>query len=199
MSTEKFIEITKKGYSLDMVFILELVERGEDISFLKENGVKLSSFYQTLIRKALISEENKITLEGKELLAFIKSEDLLKIKKNKPSEDIFEKWWKVYPATDTFIHKNRRFTGTRALRVKKEDCKLKIEKILNEGEYTIQNLIDALQLEIEQKKENSIKTGQNKLSYMQNSLTYLNQKTYEPFIELSKQQIKSVITSETYI
>ena len=30
----------------------------------------------------------------------------------------------------------------------------------------------------------SIKTGQNKLSFMQNSMTYLNQFTYESFIEL---------------
>jgi len=35
----------------------------------------------------------------------------------------------------------------------------------------------------------SVKTGNNKLSYMQNSLTYLNQRSYEPFIELMNEGV----------
>ena len=38
-----------------------------------------------------------------------------------------------------------------------------------------------------QKKDNSVKTGVNKMTFMQNSLTYLNQRTFEPFIELIKE------------
>jgi len=40
---------------------------------------------------------------------------------------------------------------------------------------------------VAQKKENSVKTGTNRLSYMQNSFTYLNQRSFEPFIELIKE------------
>jgi hypothetical protein len=38
-----------------------------------------------------------------------------------------------------------------------------------------------------QKKENSVKQRSNKLTYLQNSATYLNQRSYEPFIELIKE------------
>ena len=72
------------------------------------------------------------------------------------------------------------------MRVRKEDCKVKFKKILEEGEYTIDDLIAALEYEVLQKKENSLKTGANKLTFQQNSLTYLNQRTFEPFIELVK-------------
>ena len=36
----------------------------------------------------------------------------------------------------------------------------------------------------------SVKLSTNKLTYMQNSLTYLNQRSYEPFIELIKEGAK---------
>ena len=57
-------------------------------------------------------------------------------------------------------------------------------KILNDGEYTIEEMIKALELEIHQKKEASIKSNSNKMSYFQNSMTYLNNFTHEGFIEL---------------
>jgi hypothetical protein len=64
---------------------------------------------------------------------------------------------------------------------------LKFDKILEEGEYTAKDLIDSLNLDVLQKKENSVKTGTNRLTYMQNSLTYLNQRSFEPFIDLLKE------------
>ena len=103
----------------------------------------------------------------------------------------FTKWWNTYPATNTFEYRGRKFKGTRALRVKKDDCKVKINKILNSGEYTIEELIEALKLEVYQKCENSFKTNQNKMDYMQNSLTYLTQATYDPFVELVRKGFKA--------
>ena len=73
------------------------------------------------------------------------------------------------------------------MRVKKEDCKVKFNNVLSEGEYTAGELIAALQYEVLQKKENSLKTKVNRLTFMQNSLTYLNQRSFEPFIELIRE------------
>jgi hypothetical protein len=73
------------------------------------------------------------------------------------------------------------------MRVKKDDCKAKLNAILQEGEYTIEELIAALKYEVLQKKENSYASKINKLCYMQNSLTYLNQRSFEPFIELIRE------------
>jgi hypothetical protein len=53
-------------------------------------------------------------------------------------------------------------------------------------------MIAALEYEVLQKKENSVKVKTNKLTYMQNSLTYLNQRSFEPFIELVKEGKKVV-------
>ena len=64
---------------------------------------------------------------------------------------------------------------------------MKFDKILIEGEYSVQELINALEYDVLMKKENSVKTGNNKLSYMQNSLTYLNQRSFESFIELIRE------------
>jgi len=148
-------------------------------------NTKLKALYDTIVRKGLISD-NKITLLGKELLSFLSTEGEVKLVKKVVKDDGFDRWWTIYPGTDSFEYNNRTFKGTRAMRVKKDDCKTKIKNILNEGEYTIDDLIGALEIEVFQKKENSVKTGQNKLSYMQNSLTYLNQRSFEPFIELYK-------------
>ena len=72
----------------------------------------------------------------------------------------------------------------------KEDCRLKFDKILLEGEYTAQQLIEALNYEVLQKKENSITTNSNRLTFMQGSSVYLNQRSFEPFIELIKEGAK---------
>jgi hypothetical protein len=109
-----------------------------------------------------------------------------KLPKKKKSED-FDKWWNQYPGTDTFTYKSQSFTGTRGMRVKKEDCKVKFNSIVAEGDYTTIELIAALDYEVLQKKENSIKTKTNRLTFMQNSLTYLNQRSFEPFIELIRE------------
>lgn len=192
LSPSHFEELVKKGYSLDMVFILRMMDDGLDVNYMCSVSTKLSVILQTITRKGLITQNGKISMEGKELLGFLSSPVDTKIVKKKMAEDDFEKWWKTYPGTDTFTYKGRTFTGSRTLRARKEDCKVKLNKIISEGEYTITDLISALEFEVMQKKENSVKTNTNKMSFMQNSLTYLNQRTFEPFIELIKEGAKII-------
>lgn len=183
-----FEELIKKSYSLDVIYLLKLIEQKFDVQPLCEGSMKIAALYQTLIRKGLISNsDEKITTLGEELLQFMETKEATKIIKRKPATTEFEEWWKAYPGTDTFAHKSKKFTGTRALRQYRDECRLKFDKILLEGEYTAGQLIEALNFEVSQKKENSVKTGTNRLSYMQNSLTYLNQRSFEPFIELIKE------------
>lgn len=165
-----------------------MIEEQVDVQPLCEGSMKIAALYQTLIRKGLISEtDEKVTTQGKELLKFMETKEATKIVKRKPATTEFEEWWKAYPGTDTFTHKGKKFTGARSLRQNKEECRLRFDKILLEGEYTAAQLIEALAFDVLQKKENSVKTGTNRLSYMQNSLTYLNQRSFEPFIELIKE------------
>ena len=186
-----FEELIKRGYSLDVIFMLKLIEQQFDVQSLCSESVKIAALYQTLVRKGLISDtDDKITIQGSELLRFIETKEATKIVKRKPATSEFEEWWKAYPGTDTFTHRGKKFTGSRSLRQNKDECRLRFDKILLEGEYTAKDLIEALMFDVEQKKENSVKTGNNKLSYMQNSLTYLNQRSFEPFIELIKEGAK---------
>ena len=189
LDINKFQEIIKKGYSLDLCFML--------FCFVEQIGLgdsaKLSALKQTLCRKGLITENGeKLTTLGEELLKYIPVEreendtgegEFIPFVKNKTKCEDFETWWKVFPGSDTFTYKGREFCGCRTLRVNREECRIKFDKILLEGEYTANDLIQALSLDIFRKKEQSVRNGENKLTYMKASLTYLNQRAYEPLIE----------------
>lgn len=190
-----FLQIHNGGYSLDMVYLVTQVQQGVDVKSLCEESVKLQALYQSIYRKGLVTEDGKVTLTGRSLLEFSEEETAVKLTKKKPVATDFEAWWKAYPGTDTFVYQGKTFSGGRSLRVKKEDCKKKFNSILEEGEYTAKDLIDALEFEVTQKKNNSIKEKTNKLTFMQNSLTYLNQRTFEPFIELVRSGINAVETT----
>ena len=186
--TEKFVEIIKKSYSLDIIYLLKLIEQNYDISELCKENVKINVLYNTLIRKGLITEtEDKLTILGTELLEFIESKSSTKFKKKKFGNDGFDSWWEAYPGTDKFEYKGKSFPATRALSVNKDECRTKFNKILLEGNYTSEQLVEALKYDVQCKKDNSISTGTNNLTFMQNSLTYLNKKTFEPFIEIIKE------------
>lgn len=188
MDQNKWTELFKKGLSLDIIYILELIEKDE---FNNSSSPKVSVLLKTIQRKGLLTSDNKLTLEGKILLDFVKSPSLTVYKKEKTKDDPFDKWWKAYPSTDSFDHGGRKFAGSRALKAKKDDCKTKLNAILNEGEYTIDDLVGALELEIDLKKAASLKEGKNKLSFMQNSMTYLNQRTFDAFVDLYKSGTKA--------
>ena len=188
-----FEKLHNAGYNLDHVYLLLNIEAGVDTQQLCSTSPKMKALYQGIYRKGLITDEGELKLTGKELIKFVNEEitEESRPKRKKTSSD-FELWWKAYPGTDTFVHQDKRFTGTRALKAKKDDCKIKFEKIMEEGEYTVDEMIAAVEYEVLQKKNNSVKEKTNKLSFMQNSLTYLNQRTFEPYIELIRAGIKLV-------
>jgi hypothetical protein len=188
-------ELIKQGLTLDGVFLLKLIEEGVDITEVCTN-VKINTLFLFLVRKGLVTNDRKVTLIGFELLKFMETRSKSKMVKRKIDESGFELWWKSYPGTDNFFHNGKKFTGARTLRQNRDECLIKFDKILLEGEYTSKDLVDALLLDVHQKKEDSIKRNVNKLTYMQNSLTYLNQRSFEPFVELVKQGAKIEESSE---
>lgn len=185
-----FEQLVKDGYSLDMIFLLKLIEEDFDIKTLCEGDKKTEMLCQTIRRKGLVSEQFKLTVLGKNLLEFLATRaKTSKIVKKTETFAEFEKWWAAYPGTDIFTYKGKSFSGGRTLRVNKDDCQIKLNTILAEGEYTIDQLIAALEYEVLQKKENSVKTGTNRLTYMQSSMTYLNQRSFQNYIELINQGV----------
>ena len=182
LSFFKFKELQSKGYTLDLLYILDLYKNNIDLNVL-DISEKIKSLIQSLERKGLITKEGNITLIGQNLLEFISNPGKeLKLIKKKP-DDAFLKFWEAFPPTDTFEHRGIPFMGSRSLRINKEDCKVKLQAILNEGEHTIEEIVGAIKYDVYLKKEMSVKTRTNKLSYLQNSLTYLRSKSFEAFIE----------------
>jgi hypothetical protein len=185
ISPQQFEELIKRGYNLDVIFLLKLIEEQYDVSPLCEGSMKIDSVYQSLVRKGLITKDDeKLTLIGKDLITFIETKTDAKIIRRRPATTDFEEWWKTYPGTDGFDYKGKTFKGTRALRKGKDECRLKFDKIILEGDYTATQLIAALNYEILQKKESSIATSSNRMTFMQGSVPYLNQRSYEAYIEL---------------
>lgn len=190
-------QLHNKSYSLDIAFMLKMIQAGEDVENMCKGYARLEALYQSLLRKGLVSEKGELTLSGIELIKFLDTEEEVVLVRKKKDDSPFDSWWKAYPATDTFTYKDVKFSGSRNLKAGKEECRIKLDKILNEGEYTISDLVQALEYEVLLKKENSIKTRVNKLTFMQNSLTYLNQRTFESYIELIKEGNK-IETKQDY-
>ena len=128
-----FEELYKNGYSVDMLFLLKLAQEGNDIKSLCDGSPKLGALFQGVVRKGLLTEDSKLTLSGRNVLDVLNKETIEKpLSRKAPDKtDDFERWWKAYPGTDTFAYKGKTFEGTRSLRTKKDDCKIKLTKILN--------------------------------------------------------------------
>lgn len=190
ISPHHFLELSKKAYSLDMLYMLQLIEADYDVQDLCTQSARVKNVYQGLSRKGLITEKGDVSLYGKEIIAFSEKTEEIKLAKKVKVDDVFNEWWKAYPGTDTFVYGGRRFSGSRSLRVGKAKCLEKFNAILGEGEFSPKQLIESLKFDVLQKKEASIKQRANKITYMQNSLTYLNQRSYEPFIELINEGVR---------
>ncbi len=190
---EQFLKIYEAGLTLDHIYLLQYFERS--VEYPQElRTVKIEPLIQTLIRKGLLTHEHKITKAGELVLQSFKySNFVMKPEKAKSVIDnsasiSFDSWWKVYPSTDIFEHKGRKFNGNRGLKTKKDECKAAFVKIINEGEFTASDLIRALEYEVLMKKEASLREGENKLKYMVNTRSYLSQRLFENFVTISKEK-----------
>lgn len=99
------------------------------------------------------------------------------------SNNGFDKWWYLYPLNSNFNYKGMKFNGgVKTLRVDKEKCYRKYTQILNEEEVTPDQMVKALQIQIQNVKEESYQSGENSMRYFGMSTSYLNQGKYAGFI-----------------
>jgi len=179
--------LIKQSISLDQIYLLTLIQNEYDIAPMMKESLRLGAILASLIRKGYVDPTTeKITTTGEELLLFLGSPEMTKLARKVVKTEEFDEWWKAFPGTDNFVHNGKKFKGSRGLKRSIDDCRVKFNKILAEGNYSARELIDAMKLDVEMKKDKSVTTGENRLSFLQNSLTYLNQRSFEPFIELLK-------------
>lgn len=199
ITPQHFLEIIKKGFDLNQIFLLRYINGNIDLSSLYTESVKIDIMRATLERKGLLTEEGKITTIGQELLLFMETKIAGKIVRKKVDDSLFAQFWENYPKTDTLVFPNKRFNGCRTLRQNESACRLKFDEYILNGIYTGEEIVEALKYDVTNKKEMSLKTNTNKLTYMQNSLSYLNQKTFDSYIGINESISKeeSIIPEET--
>lgn len=193
-----FEQLLKQSYSLDHIFLLKLVEANIDIQPLTDGSMKIAGLYQSLVRKGLVSDvTQEITQIGRELLTFADSEVKQPMKKLKQKSSDFDAWWNVFPSTDNFEHNGKKFSGSRGLKRNREECRIKFNKILSEGDYTADDIVNATLLDVFLKKQASVKNGDNRMSFIQNSFTYISQRSFEPFLEMIKTGVEVPPSAQT--
>lgn len=126
-------------------------------------------YYVRLIQRGYLDIHQKITPEG---IAFYN--ELINL--NKSNLDIeFEEFWNAYPADDRWAN----YLPTRRIRTNKLKARLLYNTVRKE--YNNSKLIEGLTNEVNIRKKTSI--SQNNMTYMQNICTWLNNKTFESFID----------------
>jgi hypothetical protein len=193
-----FEQLIKKGYSLDIIYILKLLKGTSDITEMCKGSKKINAIYMSVIRKGLYSEvTKKLTVEGDNLLAFLETQEPILVKKKVLKEDDFDSWWAVFPSTNKFTHNGASFGVSRSFKAKKEDCRQLFKKLVNEKKFTANEIIKATEYDVLMKKNESVKSRQNRLTFLQNSHTYLLQEAFQGFVELigEKQNFSSGRTS----
>ena len=154
---------------------------------------KVKVWIQSLVRKQFMTEDFDLTSKGQELI-----EKLNSLEKNeqvvtpietvsiKSTKEKFKEWWKVYPSTNNFEYKGKKFMGTQKKNLKKEACEQLFSKYIVNREFTAEEIIEATRYHINLAMEESFKTGINKLDFVPNSERYLRERYFEPYIKIYK-------------
>lgn len=167
--------IRKIQYNSDMLnSYLEIEGKGLIKIITNDNGAL--TFYMREKGNILIKEfnENPETLQQPQQI-----EQKLTNNNHK-----FEEFWLTFPNSD----EHGIFKKTRILKAGKDNCKRKYIEYLNQGiEHA--NIIKALKYEIKLRKD--VNNGQNKMTYMKNSLTWLNQREFDIILETIDEEVNN--------
>lgn len=152
-------------YSSDMLNTYVILESKRFIKIITDENDRLT-FH--------LREEGNILIEG--FLNQTITHNKPVITEKKDNNKLFEEFWSTFPTSDEHsIYKRTRF-----LKAGKDNCKRKYIEYLKQG-VNHEDIIKALKYEIKVRKDNN--NGQNKMTYMKNSLTWLNQREFEIILE----------------
>lgn len=141
----------------------------ENKGFIKafNNQDNILSFHLREKGKLLIENFIKQETETLQEVPEIKSYDI---------QDKFDEFWGLFPNSD----EHGIYRKTRILKGNKDICKKKYNLFLSQG-IKHEDIIKALRYELKLRKDSNNKN--NNLTYMKNSLTWLNQKEFEIILE----------------
>lgn len=189
-----------KDISIDLYLHGDLKLHRGHISFLEYYFVNdqhllptKHKFVTELVKTGHIFED-QITDKGNALIRELLAWDGVYIPKEKVKKKAveysveFTEWWEAYPASDNFEYAGIEFNGTRSLKVKKDDCAVMYDVILNEGDKNEihQSLLEALKWEVEARKDQSVIRSKNEMSFMSATSAYLYKRIFFTYIPLAK-------------
>jgi hypothetical protein len=185
---KNFERLTEEGVDLSSLYILELVQSGYNVQGME--NVKIQGWISGLMRKGLITEDYKITLEGCNILSTL-DQDLGKntLKRVEVQRDEkFKEWWNIFPQSDNFIYASRTFPGSRTLRTEQKECEVIFYKLINEEGFTADQIITGTINHVGIAKKLSYTSKRNELKYIPSSKRYLKEKIFEPYIQIEERK-----------
>lgn len=96
-------------------------------------------------------------------------------------ETHFQEFWDTFPSSDKVLH----YPRTRVLRTEQDKCRKMYKKLLEE--YTHEDIMKALNYEINMRTSNSTGKSFSDLKYMKASVTWLNNKEFLSILEIMKE------------
>lgn len=200
VTIKQFEDAVSLGLDLNLLYMLSWAHSWKEVDWhirMEWKGAKIKAWEQTLIRKGYLTEGGEITESGEKIYKALISSEREEVvvykreKKEKKEKTLtkFDEWWKVYPATDNFVYKNKQFKGSQSKKVKKEMCMAKFKEIVEEGIYTADEVIAATFNHISLAKEESYRKGSNQVSFIANSERYLRERMFEGYLGTKIEQL----------
>lgn len=187
ISQKGFQRLLDLNLDMNLLFIIHLLLEGKDPVTIGSHRVV--AWLQTLRRKGYVAQDsNEVTLSGQLLYRMLKEDKDEEIVSAVPGG--FERWWKIFPSTNMFMYRTKTFEGSQKKNIKKAQCKALFERYVNEGKFTVEDIIAGTEYHMVVVRELSWKNQRNEMSYVPNSYRYLSEKFFEPYIELSKARVK---------
>lgn len=114
---------------------------------------------------------------------------------NDSNEKEWEKLWKLWPSNSNFEYQGKKYTGDRVLKAGQQVCRNIWVKAITDG-VGADIIQAAAYIEIQTKKQESHRTGQNKLQYLNGLEVWLRQRKWEAWEGV---QIEDEIKQPTFI
>ena len=191
--------LDKFNISVDQLLLLELLffkEYTEIEHYIPRLAQTYDIMVQNLFRRDFIKlyDENITGMKNvRNLCVSLKGENVIKALRDIKwesnqeiiitTESCFNEFWDAFPSSDKWAS----FPLTRALKADKNGCNKRYSKLLVEEGYKHEDVMTALEYQKNLFKKNSTMI-ENKMKFFQNSATWLNQKTFLEYLELSKEE-----------
>lgn len=185
-------ELEKLHMSLDHLYEIERSYIDDSFKGIPE------SILAKLVRKGFLTMEGKITSTGKLFYEIISKPDFVsstsnikkELKKIKGTQnEQYLEWISLYPATASWVTtQGYNFSSSRKLRTNTPEAEQKYLAILNEKKYTHEDMKNVLLYQIALIQKESVLKEENKMEYMQGTIPYLNQRTFENYLEEMKRK-----------